>query len=241
MMNMKIRRVLLLACCAVMLVAMSVGATLAYLTSSDSVTNTFTVGNVQIELWETDVNLAGEKDGETPVKANEYKLMPGQSYIKDPTVTVLAGSEPCYVGVHIQVSDFDKLFETIGYVEYGEQYLSISDIVTGGLFPFEVSMHWEPIDGYSAWMGTNALLIQKAATGDFYVIYTEPQNANTKLTLFDTLTIPEDWDREEINQLNNAEIKLTAYAVQAEGFDGYEALYEGGFDDVFGFIRNFGW
>jgi len=31
------------------------------------------------------------------VLANDYKLMPGESYVKDPTLTIEKGSEPCYV------------------------------------------------------------------------------------------------------------------------------------------------
>ena len=54
-----LRKVLLLACSAVLLVCLSVGATLAYLTSNDTVVNTFTVGKVAITLDETDVKLDG--------------------------------------------------------------------------------------------------------------------------------------------------------------------------------------
>ena len=59
MKNSKLRRVLLLLACAVMLVSLSVGATLAYLTGKDEVVNTFTVGNVQIKLDEAKVNTDG--------------------------------------------------------------------------------------------------------------------------------------------------------------------------------------
>ena len=62
MKNSKFRRILLLLACAVLLVSLSVGATLAYLTSTtETVTNTFTVGNVAITLDELDVDEYGEK------------------------------------------------------------------------------------------------------------------------------------------------------------------------------------
>ena len=81
-------KALLLTLCAVLLVAASVLGTMAYLTSTDTVTNTFTVGKVEIKLDETDVtNPNGPR-----VTANSYKLMPGTTYTKDPTVTVKAGS-----------------------------------------------------------------------------------------------------------------------------------------------------
>ena len=56
---MKKSKAILMALCAVLLVAASVMGTLAYLTSTDTVTNTFTVGNVQIKLDEAKVNEEG--------------------------------------------------------------------------------------------------------------------------------------------------------------------------------------
>ena len=51
----KTRKILLMAACAILLVCISVGATVAYLTDMKSVTNTFTVGKVAITLDEKDV------------------------------------------------------------------------------------------------------------------------------------------------------------------------------------------
>lgn len=86
----------------VLVVVMSVAGTVAYLTSQDTVTNTFTVGKVEITLDETDVDVYGAKDGETRVTANTYKLIPGHSYIKDPVVHVAADSENCWLFVKVE-------------------------------------------------------------------------------------------------------------------------------------------
>ena len=43
--------------------AIAIGGTLAYLTSTAEVKNTFTVGKVAIDMDETDVDLYGKKDG----------------------------------------------------------------------------------------------------------------------------------------------------------------------------------
>lgn len=75
-----------LVCCCV------VGGTLAWLMDeTDPVVNTFTVGNVDIELEET--------------TGSEYKMVPGNTIAKDPKVTVKAGSEACYVYVKIDETD----------------------------------------------------------------------------------------------------------------------------------------
>ena len=102
-------KVMLTVLCAALLVAASVMGTMAYLTSKDNVQNTFTVGKLAITLDEADTNELGEKlyvpDTTTlmpRVKANEYKLIPGRTYVKDPTVHVAPGSEASYVFVRVQ-------------------------------------------------------------------------------------------------------------------------------------------
>lgn len=78
-----------------LLVGSAIGGTLAWLTSkSDSLVNTFTIGNVKIELTEK----AGGKD-------HKFKVTPGVPVAKDPKVTVTAGSEACWVFVEIQESE----------------------------------------------------------------------------------------------------------------------------------------
>lgn len=94
-------KALLLALCAVLLVAASVLGTLAYLTSTDTVENTFSVGSVVITLDEAPVNADGKKITGERVKENSYKLMPGHDYDKDPTVHVDEKSEDCWLFVEI--------------------------------------------------------------------------------------------------------------------------------------------
>ena len=79
------RKVLVLALCAVLLVSATIMGTMAYLTSTDEVTNTFTVGNVTITLDEAQVNTDGTlvTDATNRTDANKYHLIPGHSYIKE--------------------------------------------------------------------------------------------------------------------------------------------------------------
>ncbi len=105
-----------LTLCAVLLVVASVMGTMAYLTSKDTVTNTFTVGNVSITLDEAKVDKYGTVvEGADRVDANSYDLVPGHTYTKDPTVTVAANSEPCYVFVKVEngLSGFEATNNTI--------------------------------------------------------------------------------------------------------------------------------
>ena len=94
-----VKKILALLLCAVLLVGASIAGTVAYLTSKDAVTNTFTVGKVAIILDETDVDdSTADADRD---QANAYHLMPGNTYVKDPTVHVKNDSEPSYIFVEI--------------------------------------------------------------------------------------------------------------------------------------------
>lgn len=95
-----VRKTLILAACAIMLVCATIAGTLAYLTAQVSVKNTFTVGNVAITMDETDVDNS-TPDGNGRDTENEYKLLPGQTYTKDPIIHVSATSEDCYVFVKV--------------------------------------------------------------------------------------------------------------------------------------------
>lgn len=96
-------KTLALLFCAVLIAAVSVFTTVAFLKDSDSVKNTFTVGKVAITLDEAKVDGYGTAvAGASRVKGNSYKLIPGHEYKKDPTVHFAAGSEASYLFVRVE-------------------------------------------------------------------------------------------------------------------------------------------
>lgn len=87
---MKKKIVALCLCIALAVVAIG-GATLAFFTDTPTAkVNTFTVGNVDIDLTE-------KGDG-------NYTVTPGVNIEKDPTVTVATTSEDCWVFVKVEKS-----------------------------------------------------------------------------------------------------------------------------------------
>lgn len=78
--------------------------TLAWLIDqSPEVKNTFTYGDVNIGLEETPTD-----DGDDDPTTNTYEMMPGKPIVKDPKVTVKAGTEDCWVFVKMTKSaNFD--------------------------------------------------------------------------------------------------------------------------------------
>lgn len=82
----------------------AVGGTIAWLTATtDTVTNTFTYGDINIELFEHNYDATKNELGTTEVKKVEnYKIIPGVNLPKDPTVRVKAGSEACWLFVKVE-------------------------------------------------------------------------------------------------------------------------------------------
>lgn len=96
------KRTMIFVTAMVLLFAMVTGSTLAYMTSQTAtVQNTFTYGNVLITLDEAPVDSDGQATTGSRRTANTYRLFPGKTYDKDPTIHVDAASEDCYLFVKV--------------------------------------------------------------------------------------------------------------------------------------------
>ena len=197
---------------AVLLVAASVMGTLAYLTSTDSVKNTFTVGKVAIKLDEAAANTDGSLvAGAARVKANNYKLLPGHTYNKDPMVTVLAGSEPSYIKMTVTFSmakELDAIFAPTG--------ANLTSI----------------FNGYDAanWIAKGNTKDDNANTRTYEFWYKETVGAPTADValdaLFDSITVPGDITQEQLKTIEGMTITVNAYAIQADGSDTADKAWE---------------
>lgn len=204
-------KALLLTLCAVLLVAASVLGTMAYLTSTDEVTNTFTVGQVKIKLDEAKANPDGSLVANADrVKANEYKLLPGHTYNKDPMVTVLSGSGSSYVKMTVTFSKANEL-DAI-FAPGGADLTSI-------------------FNGYDAakWIAKGNTKDATANTRTYEFWYKETVGAPTADValdaLFDSITVPGTITNEQLATIEGMTITVNAYAIQADGFANAEAAW----------------
>jgi predicted ribosomally synthesized peptide with SipW-like signal peptide len=102
-MTKKFVKAALIASCALVLMFATIAGTIAYLTSTATIQNTFTSGKISIKMDETDVDIYGVATGAADrVTNNEYKLLPGKTYIKDPIIHVEAKSEKCLLYVKVE-------------------------------------------------------------------------------------------------------------------------------------------
>lgn len=101
---------------AVLLFGCAVGGTLAWLLDkTEPVINTFTVGNIDIDLKEHDLKADGTLDQNTEVTEEDtYKIIPGTSQPKDPFVRVEANSEACWVFIKVEEKNSAATYITYG-------------------------------------------------------------------------------------------------------------------------------
>ncbi len=190
------------------------GGTIAYLTSTASVTNTFTVGKVAITLDEALVDeygakIAGKEDVRVPndeetykdVKGNAYKLIPGHNYTKDPVIHVQPDSEACYV--------FVKVENGIASIEADANKIAAQITTTNG---------WKQL---------------KNGETPVENVYYKKQDAIAKdadavdLAVFNSFTLKAD---AAVADYATAKIIVTGYAVQTDGMnDAYDAWDKAGF------------
>lgn len=177
----KATKTLLLMLCAVVLVVSSVLGTVAYLTDTKEVNNTFTVGKVEIKLYESVLNpetgKAYNKGQDITETGNiNVKMVPGRVIEKDPTISVAADSEECYLFVKIE----NGIDSEVGTINWG------------------AGSNWTQVVGTQFWK------------------YAEKVSAGTAVPVFESFTCKDDITK-YADGAGGSGIKVTAYAVQAEG------------------------
>lgn len=228
-----------------------IGGTLAYFTDTGKVTNTFTSGNVAIELSEAQVkkdattgNLVEDTDADRIVDTaangavQSYKLFPGMTVCKDPTITVGADSEDAYVAFKCTIKgDLLDLYGADDADPKTYYNLDVNKFLSGGLIAEGATMKWTE-DGKMYFEDDNGYYYQIAENGNKgedseWVMWTfvkAVQHANDTVTLFNTLTVDKDFNNTQMAKLNGASVVVEAYAVQQYGFSNcYAAMNAAGF------------
>ena len=219
----------------VMIFGISVGGTIAYLTDKETVTNTFTVGDVQIKLDEAKVDETGTKidnngdkviDDKDRVTSNDYKLLPGMSYTKDPAVTVLEGSEESYIRMIVTVTDCKDVDAAIDEVNTIRQKVEETPIQLIDIFEGYDNSKWE-------FKG-----VKKTDDADYSRIYEfwyketvsgfeGTEKKAVKLDpLFTAIKVPGEIDNDSLAAIAEMTIVVEAHAIQAAGFANAEAAWD---------------
>ena len=192
------KKILALTVCAMVLITGSVLGTMAWLTAeTDEVVNTFTYGNINIDLnehlYDPGQNALGE---ELTKSADNYLIIPGIDLPKDPFVTVKAGSEDCYL--------FVKVEESEGFAE--------------GKVTYAVDESWAKGDGTKIPANVYYRQVSQPADDVSYNVLKD-----NKIFVSENLT--KDEVKEMQQSQVRPTLKFTAYAIQAEGIDSAETAW----------------
>ncbi len=209
-MNRKTNMILTM-CAIIMLTVSCVMGTLALLTDTDEVVNTFTVGKVAISLDEAAVNTDGTPiEGANRVQGNSYHMIPGNTYVKDPTVTVIAGSEPSYIRMFVSIDKADELKAIFGDDFLPEEYVS----------------GWDK----SLWPCTGIKEKDGVLTYEFrYHSIVDASDSDDDIVLdalFDSFTVPGEVRGEQLATIADMKITVVSHAMQSENFDDEEEAWK---------------
>lgn len=185
-------KALLTMVCAVLLVVASVLGTMAYLTSTAEVENTFTVGSVTISMDETDVD--NSTDGKDRDTENNYHLLPGHEYTKDPIIHVASTSEDCYL--FVTVSNKIAAIEATGDTSVASQM---------------EAKGWKTVEGQ-----TNLYVYIGTAEGASAPLAVK---ADDNIPVFEKIVISGSVNNTTLARYENKTITVNAYAVQKDGFE----------------------
>lgn len=209
-MKKKIVAICLVACLAVIAIA---GATLAYFTDTKKAENTFTMGNVKITLDETDIdNPQGDR-----VTKNDYNVYPGQTVVKDPIVHNV-GANDAYIRATVNVSNWMNLVAAY-YPDFKETFPNDGYKAALNLLVGELGEGWEVIgveagDVFTIGQFDAKFILKydgKLASGD------------DTPAMFEKVIIPAGIDNANASSFSS--VKVVAEAIQADGFDSWEAAF----------------
>ena len=201
---MKKGKLVALALAGMLMGTAALTGTLAWFTVEKELTNTFVVGDIDMELKET-CNNPGCGEHTTDDDENvhrveedqEYKVLPGQAINKDPGVLVSATSEDCYLLVVIE----DTLTTTdgISYTIDSAIWKEVTADVTNVELKDDTKIY-----AYSD--ATGVKVVEKGTGGE--------------ISIFDGITVDGELVTTEVLealQVANPTIKVLSYAYQSTG------------------------
>ena len=209
------KRFVAILLCVTLVALAAIGATFAYLTDTKTVDNTFTMGNVTIKLDETNVN---DPTGDR-VTSNAYHVYPGAVVKKDPIVHNV-GANAAYIRATVNVSNWMNLcaayYPDFKYTFGQEGYKAALNLLVG-----ELGEGWSVV-GVEA--GDTFTIGQFDAK--FILKYDGALAAGADTAaMFQTVTIPAGIDNASADAGSFSSVKVVAQAIQADGFDTWEAAF----------------
>ena len=188
------KKIVAAALACILCIGVGIGGTLAWLSAETQVvTNTFTVGDINIELKEHVYDPAANNGAGALTTAltttgnSNYKFVPGDELPKDPFVTVKADSEACYLFIEAIAANNSR------------------DDLNGDIISWSVDTTiWTPLNGVA-----NVWYKQLGAT---------TTDTDYSILTGDEVSVNENVTKLMVEEINESQPTLTfqAYAVQSD-------------------------
>lgn len=231
-MNKKTRNCLAAGAVA-MTMAIGASGTFAYFTSTEQVTNVFTVGDLNVDMKEPEWN---------PADGDGKFVYPGYTVYKNPTVRNLAdpskGGNSCYTRFVVrflnedgsQIKDtgtIDLIKETIRYDKNyngGYDKLGSSTKLTQGKKP---GYSRAELNVYPNFNPVFSIDTERTVDGTMVFNYVGSNKGilrpGEEFPLFTTVVIPTDWTIKEVEKVGNFKIDIRSESIQSSGFENQNA------------------
>lgn len=202
-----------------------VGGLVAYFTDTDTKTNTFTIGNVDITLTEPGWDALADADSNN-LKDKAENMMPGDKVTKDPTINNVSTKNDAYVFAKVEVPCSNTITPTDGGSSHIDE-----------LFTYTVNSGWAELSSAAVacteagtathvyYYGTGNTLTRLAKATDASTPTATSTSVFSEVTLLGTLKsadIP----------TGNKDIVVTGYGIQADGLASTTPA------DVWGYFSN---
>lgn len=225
-----------------------VGVTIAYFSDTAQISNTLTSGSVKIMLYESAVkkdefgNLVADNEatkifGGQDATIHDYgRIHPGQTIYKDPTIQN-TGTNNAWIAGKITFTDGDGDLQKVIKLNDGNG-IDIRMVLDGGVLAETAQVGiWNGLENVLYNDHFAMVHIPNATEGEyvFYIFYHETFAQGDTAKLFDTLKIPSEWNNKEMQELENLNIKIQAFATQTEGMENCLHAMRTAFPDYFNF------
>lgn len=239
-MQAKKRNAIMAVLAVVLVAALTVGGTLAYMTDSESLTNVFTVGDLDVTISEPNY----------PTECDLDDRVPGDSFPKDPTIKEIKGD--AYMRVKVEFIDtntgapvsaerlaliqktlyFDPNFSAT-IAEGGYKGSANLRVFASGSHTPNNTYHYTEADLASKvaagtiqnWYNQNSFDLGTTSDGGatVYLLY---KNSITNdifkegatAQVFTSVVFPSNWNQTELQKLGSYSIKFTVEVIQSTGF-----------------------
>ena len=214
---------LILAAAALAATGIIVGQTVAYFTSTQTQTNTFTVGDLEIE--ETEPAWDDATDGKD--------MYPGTTLYKDPTVKNItsgeAGGEPGYFRMYVEVKDtasgarvtdnerLGLILDTIRYDKTYDQAAQTAVTLKENKKPGYALSDLTGIPHFNTDEFEEDT--SRSSSGLYCYNYKSTLGIGQKATLFTHVVIPTEWNQTQMEKLGSYKLDITVEAIQSKGFN----------------------